>query len=167
MRDALGFIRISFYPQRLYKEQGENIKHRYTQTADLPEVLLAKLNAMNISEVRLTRRIQVHGWKSGCFCALCPMLGEARIGSGLESHHLVTHNHFEPGTYAFVCNDKAADDKAGLTKESSLLERMSRTKASALVPRAFGGAEIWDLCRAEYIQRLCQGKTWGFDSSLQ
>ncbi|XP_036919787.1 nebulin-related-anchoring protein isoform X6 [Sturnira hondurensis] len=37
---------------RLYKEQGENIKHHYTQTADLPEVLLAKLNAMNISETR-------------------------------------------------------------------------------------------------------------------
>ncbi|XP_032735445.1 nebulin-related-anchoring protein isoform X7 [Lontra canadensis] len=37
---------------RLYREQGENIKHHYTQTADLPEVLLAKLNAMNISETR-------------------------------------------------------------------------------------------------------------------
>lgn len=43
----------SLCPQRLYREQGENIKHRYTPTADLPEVLLAKLNAMNISEVRL------------------------------------------------------------------------------------------------------------------
>ncbi|EPY82180.1 nebulin-related-anchoring protein isoform 2 [Camelus ferus] len=38
--------------ERLYKEQGENIKHHYTQTADLPEVLLAKLNAMNISEYK-------------------------------------------------------------------------------------------------------------------
>nr|XP_008504906.1 PREDICTED: nebulin-related-anchoring protein isoform X4 [Equus przewalskii] len=38
--------------ERLYKEQGESIKHHYTQTADLPEVLLAKLNAMNISETR-------------------------------------------------------------------------------------------------------------------
>lgn len=27
------------------------MKHHYTQTVDLPEVLLAKLNAMNISEV--------------------------------------------------------------------------------------------------------------------
>lgn len=39
--------------QRLYKEHGENIKHHYTQTADLPEVLQAKQNSLNISEVRL------------------------------------------------------------------------------------------------------------------
>lgn len=52
--EASGFhVKTSLHPQRLYKEQGENIKHHYTQTADLPEVLLAKLNAMNISEVRL------------------------------------------------------------------------------------------------------------------
>lgn len=43
------------HPQRLYREQGENVKHYYTQTADLPEVLLAKLNAMNISEVKLPK----------------------------------------------------------------------------------------------------------------
>ncbi|ELK04946.1 Nebulin-related-anchoring protein [Pteropus alecto] len=62
--DALKFTSIKDTPEmvqarisytqavdRLYKEQGENIKHHYTQTADLPEVLLAKLNAMNISEV--------------------------------------------------------------------------------------------------------------------
>nr|XP_042711188.1 nebulin-related-anchoring protein isoform X2 [Chrysemys picta bellii] len=36
--------------ERLYKEHGENIKHHYTQTADLPEILQAKLNALNISE---------------------------------------------------------------------------------------------------------------------
>ncbi|XP_040217515.1 nebulin-related-anchoring protein [Rana temporaria] len=35
-----------------YKEQGENIKHRYTSTAELPELLQAKLNALNISETR-------------------------------------------------------------------------------------------------------------------
>ncbi|KAM3912515.1 LOW QUALITY PROTEIN: nebulin-related-anchoring protein [Leptodactylus fuscus] len=35
-----------------YKEQGENIKHRYTATAELPELLQAKLNALNISETR-------------------------------------------------------------------------------------------------------------------
>ncbi|CAM4605460.1 unnamed protein product, partial [Caretta caretta] len=35
---------------RLYKEHGENVKHHYTQTADLPEILQAKLNALNISE---------------------------------------------------------------------------------------------------------------------
>ncbi|XP_006831547.1 PREDICTED: nebulin-related-anchoring protein [Chrysochloris asiatica] len=63
--DALKFTSIEDTPEmvqarisytqavdRLYKEQGENIKHHYTQTADLPEVLLAKLNAMNISETR-------------------------------------------------------------------------------------------------------------------
>ncbi|KAF6317602.1 nebulin related anchoring protein [Rhinolophus ferrumequinum] len=63
--DALKFTSIKDTPEmvqarisytqavdRLYKEQGENIKHHYTQTADIPEVLLAKLNAMNISETR-------------------------------------------------------------------------------------------------------------------
>ncbi|XP_003787203.1 nebulin-related-anchoring protein isoform X2 [Otolemur garnettii] len=63
--DALKFTSIKDTPEmvqarisytqavdRLYKEQGENMKHHYTQTADLPEVLLAKLNAMNISETR-------------------------------------------------------------------------------------------------------------------
>ncbi|XP_070116870.1 nebulin-related-anchoring protein isoform X26 [Equus caballus] len=63
--DALKFTSIKDTPEmvqarisytqavdRLYKEQGESIKHHYTQTADLPEVLLAKLNAMNISETR-------------------------------------------------------------------------------------------------------------------
>ncbi|XP_053161213.1 nebulin-related-anchoring protein isoform X2 [Hemicordylus capensis] len=37
---------------RLYKEHGENIKHHYTQTAELPEILQAKQNALNISETR-------------------------------------------------------------------------------------------------------------------
>uniref|UniRef100_A0A8V0Z919 Nebulin related anchoring protein n=1 Tax=Gallus gallus TaxID=9031 RepID=A0A8V0Z919_CHICK len=37
---------------RLYKEHGESIKHQYTLTADLPEILRAKLNTMNISEIR-------------------------------------------------------------------------------------------------------------------
>uniref|UniRef100_A0A8C6R692 Nebulin-related-anchoring protein n=1 Tax=Nannospalax galili TaxID=1026970 RepID=A0A8C6R692_NANGA len=63
--DALKFTSIKDTPEmvqarisytqavdRLYKEQGESIKHHYTQTADLPEVLLAKLNSMNISETR-------------------------------------------------------------------------------------------------------------------
>ncbi|KAG8544554.1 hypothetical protein GDO81_022270, partial [Engystomops pustulosus] len=35
-----------------YKEQGENMKHRYTATAELPELIQAKLNALNISETR-------------------------------------------------------------------------------------------------------------------
>ncbi|KAM5271602.1 nebulin-related-anchoring protein isoform 2-T2 [Ctenodactylus gundi] len=63
--DALKFTSIKDTPEmvqarisytqavdRLYKEQGESMKHHYTQTADLPEVLLAKLNAMNLSETR-------------------------------------------------------------------------------------------------------------------
>ncbi|KAJ8386570.1 hypothetical protein AAFF_G00168960 [Aldrovandia affinis] len=35
---------------RLYREQGENLKHSYTLTGDLPEHVQAKLNAINISE---------------------------------------------------------------------------------------------------------------------
>ncbi|XP_053306831.1 nebulin-related-anchoring protein isoform X1 [Spea bombifrons] len=35
-----------------YKAQGEDLKHRYTATAALPELLQAKLNAINISETR-------------------------------------------------------------------------------------------------------------------
>ncbi|XP_061228717.1 nebulin-related-anchoring protein isoform X3 [Neopsephotus bourkii] len=38
--------------ERLYKEHGESVKHQYTPTTDLPEILQAKLNAMNISEIR-------------------------------------------------------------------------------------------------------------------
>ncbi|KAK2530635.1 Nrap [Columba guinea] len=37
---------------RLYREHGESVKHQYTPTTDLPEILQAKLNAMNISEIR-------------------------------------------------------------------------------------------------------------------
>lgn len=45
---------IPFFLQRLYKEHGENMKHHYTQTAELPEILQAKQNALNISEVRFS-----------------------------------------------------------------------------------------------------------------
>ncbi|XP_064923041.1 nebulin-related-anchoring protein isoform X4 [Columba livia] len=38
--------------ERLYREHGESVKHQYTPTTDLPEILQAKLNAMNISEIR-------------------------------------------------------------------------------------------------------------------
>ncbi|XP_038678189.1 LOW QUALITY PROTEIN: nebulin-related-anchoring protein [Scyliorhinus canicula] len=37
---------------RLYREDGENVKHHYTLTKDLPEFLQAKINATNISEIR-------------------------------------------------------------------------------------------------------------------
>nr|XP_028586062.1 nebulin-related-anchoring protein isoform X1 [Podarcis muralis] len=36
---------------RIYKEHGENVKHHYTQTAELPEIFQAKQNAVNISEI--------------------------------------------------------------------------------------------------------------------
>lgn len=38
--------------QRLYREKGENEMHTYTITGDLPEHVQAKINAMNLSEVR-------------------------------------------------------------------------------------------------------------------
>uniref|UniRef100_A0A3P8TJC2 Nebulin-related anchoring protein n=1 Tax=Amphiprion percula TaxID=161767 RepID=A0A3P8TJC2_AMPPE len=37
---------------RLYREKGENVKHNYTLSGELPEMVQAKLNAMNISESR-------------------------------------------------------------------------------------------------------------------
>uniref|UniRef100_A0A4W3I3G8 Nebulin-related anchoring protein n=1 Tax=Callorhinchus milii TaxID=7868 RepID=A0A4W3I3G8_CALMI len=46
--------KISYHQaiDRLYREDGENVKHHYTLTKDLPELLLAKANARNISETR-------------------------------------------------------------------------------------------------------------------
>lgn len=38
--------------QRLYREKGESMKHNYTLSGELPEMVQAKLNAMNISEVK-------------------------------------------------------------------------------------------------------------------
>lgn len=38
--------------QRLYREEGENLKHSYTLSGDLPEMVQAKLNARNLSEVK-------------------------------------------------------------------------------------------------------------------
>lgn len=38
--------------QRLYREKGENLKHNYTVSEEMPEFVQAKLNAMNISEVK-------------------------------------------------------------------------------------------------------------------
>uniref|UniRef100_A0A672JG42 Nebulin-related anchoring protein n=1 Tax=Salarias fasciatus TaxID=181472 RepID=A0A672JG42_SALFA len=38
---------------RLYREKGENMKHNYTLSGELPELVQAKLNAMNISEVKI------------------------------------------------------------------------------------------------------------------
>lgn len=38
--------------QRLYREKGENMKHNYTLSGELPEMVQAKINAANISEVK-------------------------------------------------------------------------------------------------------------------
>lgn len=38
--------------QRLYREGGENMKHNYTLSGELPELMQARVNAMNLSEVK-------------------------------------------------------------------------------------------------------------------
>lgn len=40
-----------FSSQRLYKEKGVNDQHNYTITSDRPEIMQAKINAANFSEV--------------------------------------------------------------------------------------------------------------------
>ncbi|XP_058841339.1 nebulin-related-anchoring protein isoform X1 [Acipenser ruthenus] len=53
---------------RLYKEQGESVKHHYTMTNNLPEHLQAKLNAMNLSEARYKQswtKLRDAGYKLG------------------------------------------------------------------------------------------------------
>lgn len=37
--------------QILYKAKGEDVKHKYTISSDLPQFLQAKCNAYNISDV--------------------------------------------------------------------------------------------------------------------
>lgn len=44
---------LSLCRQRLYREKGENEMHKYTMIGDIPEHVQAKLNAMNLSEVRI------------------------------------------------------------------------------------------------------------------
>lgn len=76
-RDSSGCnAKTSLHPQRLYREQGENLKHHYTQTVDFPEVLLAKLNAMNISEVKLLEGILGQRWEDrvSSWASWCPVL---------------------------------------------------------------------------------------------
>uniref|UniRef100_A0A3Q3BP25 Nebulin-related anchoring protein n=1 Tax=Haplochromis burtoni TaxID=8153 RepID=A0A3Q3BP25_HAPBU len=46
---------------RLYREKGENMKHNYTLSGELPELVQAKLNAMNISETQYKE-----SWKKIC-----------------------------------------------------------------------------------------------------
>lgn len=40
--------------QRLYKAAGEDARHQYTMTLDLPEFIRAKTNAANLSDVSLS-----------------------------------------------------------------------------------------------------------------
>lgn len=71
------------------------MKHHYTQTADLPEVLLAKLNSMNISEVKLPKGLLDEGREAGVpafmgvMVALClyydAILGSETGGNGVPS----------------------------------------------------------------------------------
>ena len=46
------------FAQRLYRETGENMKHSYTQSEELPEMVQARLNAKNLSEVKETHGIR-------------------------------------------------------------------------------------------------------------
>lgn len=59
--------------QRLYREKGENMKHNYTLSGELPEMVQAKLNAMNLSEVKDTSHACTSGSQSvrsiSCFSA--------------------------------------------------------------------------------------------------
>lgn len=59
--------------QRLYREKGENMKHNYTLSGELPEMVQAKLNAMNLSEVKDTWHACTSGSQSvrsiSCFSA--------------------------------------------------------------------------------------------------
>ncbi|XP_036379441.1 nebulin-related-anchoring protein [Megalops cyprinoides] len=51
---------------RLYREQGESLKHSYTLSGDLPEHVQAKINAMNISETHYKEswnRLRDSGYK--------------------------------------------------------------------------------------------------------
>ncbi|XP_076743628.1 nebulin-related-anchoring protein isoform X3 [Maylandia zebra] len=51
---------------RLYREKGENMKHNYTLSGELPELVQAKLNAMNISETQYKeswKKIRDGGYK--------------------------------------------------------------------------------------------------------
>lgn len=47
--------------QRLYREKGENMKHNYTLSEELPEFVQAKMNATNLSEVKPHKSQGLHG----------------------------------------------------------------------------------------------------------
>lgn len=46
--------------QRLYREKGENQMHNYTLTGELPEMVQAKLNAKNLSEVKKKKKRRIY-----------------------------------------------------------------------------------------------------------
>lgn len=46
-----GFISVSFILQKLYRSSGEEVKHKYTLTPDVPQFIQARYNAANVSDV--------------------------------------------------------------------------------------------------------------------
>lgn len=46
-----GFIYVSYILQKLYKSSGEEVKHKYTLTPDVPQFIQARYNAANVSDV--------------------------------------------------------------------------------------------------------------------
>lgn len=84
--------RILLCLQRLYKEHGESMKHHYTQTAELPEILQAKQNALNISEVRFSLGPHLTGMFSPpkayyWLLGICTMVYKNTFG--FLSHHIL------------------------------------------------------------------------------
>lgn len=80
------------------------MKHHYTPTADPPEVLLAKLNAMNISEVRLMEGALgfIMGGQGTCaVCSICVWRGPVS-GLTLCCHQLEMCN-FLNDTFEHIC----------------------------------------------------------------
>lgn len=73
---SMCYLWLFLYLQRLYREKGENMKHNYTLSGELPEMVQAKLNAMNLSDVRPPARRHPSNTQSaqqlvGFLCAFC------------------------------------------------------------------------------------------------
>lgn len=47
------FYFCDYVLQILYKAKGEDVKHKYTMSPDLPQFLQAKCNAYNLSDVSM------------------------------------------------------------------------------------------------------------------
>lgn len=46
-----GLISVSYILQKLYRSSGEEVKHKYTLTPDVPQFIQARYNAANVSDV--------------------------------------------------------------------------------------------------------------------